>query len=84
MILNPPHIMLMLRTYGDLTGRLGADRAETIKALALLLRQFHGFLTWDSFLSLYHLYLQSIPMDLAKEAWGLNAAQAASITHQQP
>jgi hypothetical protein len=63
MILNPPKVTLLLRAWHK--GLLHAE------GLAKCLPATFGPLSWEDFLRAYHLYLQSIPFELARESWGL-------------
>jgi hypothetical protein len=73
MIANPPPITALLRAW---------DAAPTRDAAALapLLAAHLGPQTWPAFLSSYRLYLQPIPMSIAREAWGLNQTQPHTPT----
>lgn len=75
MIANPPHIQLVLKSHAQLI-RHGVGGEVLAQMLAVLFRKHLGPLAWPDFLQTYHLYLQSIPMDLAREAWGITAAQS--------
>ena len=63
MIPNPPHIIAILRQFDS--------GPHTARDLAILMLHHLGPQTWEQFGETYHLYLQSIPIDLAREAWGL-------------
>lgn len=84
MILNPPSIFRLLRAWM----RMGASETPKLLpyqltvALAVMLRECIGHQSWDSFLKTYQLYLQSIPFETAKAAWGINAAAASRTTHK--
>lgn len=82
MILNPPHIVTVLRSYRQFT-RAGITGQNLEKALAISLlkciaRQDRH--TWPDFQRLYHLYLQSIPLPLAQAAWGITQLESPTAT----
>ena len=80
MILNPPEIFLILKSYKAML-RLGAAGTVLEDMLAVVIKHHLGHQPYNVFLRTYQLYLQSIPMETAKAAWGINAA-ASAATHQ--
>lgn len=82
MIPNPPHIVGLLRAFAQLR-RHGVSGGPLTSMLAILFSKHLGQLSWKDFLGTYHLYLQSIPLDLAKAAWGLNSAMPANSDPKQ-
>lgn len=73
MILNPPHIVSLLRSYRNMV----AASVSGNVFLTLLAGQFHlhlGSISYPEFQRIYHLYLQSIPLEFARAAWGMVAA----------
>jgi hypothetical protein len=80
MILNPPEIFLVLKSYRNAL-RIGASGTVLEDMLAIIFARFIGHPPYETFLRIYQLYLQSIPLDLAKAAWGINAAQQSTPTH---
>lgn len=83
MIHNPPYIFLLLRAWNTWLRQSGKPATDGTAAIALshLFARLIGAPPYDVFLKTYQLYLQSIPLETAKAAWGLNAA-AANLTHQ--
>ena len=77
MILNPPHIVTLLRNFRSLI-RQEVSREILTRGLAGWLLNHQGHQPYSAFLRFYQLYLQSIPLEIAKAAWGLNAAAAAA------
>ena len=86
MIINPPHIMELLRVWKLIEALWPKNQAKHCEELAAAIIRHLGHMPWDRFLAVRHLYLQSIPMDTAKAAWGINAAAAslASTLHHPP
>lgn len=80
MILNPPEIFLILKSYKAML-RLGAVGSVLEDMLAVVLKHHLGHQPYEVFLKTYQLYLQSIPLETAKAAWGINAAAASAATH---
>lgn len=80
MIQNPPAIFVTLKSYRALI-RLGHTPDSIVAPLALVFGEMLGHQPYNAFLKTYQLYLQQIPFDHAKAAWGINAA-AATPTHQ--
>lgn len=74
MIANPPHIVLLLRSW-NIGLAMCLSPEETTAYLARLLQRTIGRPPYEAFLKTYQLYLQSIPLETAKAAWGLNAAR---------
>lgn len=60
---NPPHIIALLRQFDS--------GPHTAHDLAGLMLRHLGPQSWEQFVATCYLYLQSIPSDLAREAWGL-------------
>ncbi len=79
MIINPPHIVFLLKAYQQFC-RHGLTGLNLAHAMAVAFRIHLGSMLWDEFIKTYHLYLQSIPLDLAKEIWGINAAKQETQT----
>lgn len=73
MILNPPHIVSLLRSYASMRGH-SVSGSLFLNMLAELFFRHLGSLSYPEFQRVYHLYLQSIPLELAKAAWGIAAA----------
>lgn len=86
MIPNPPHIIELLRAWRRIESAPQTTAGEHAAALAAAIIRHLGHMPWDRFLAARHLYLQSIPMETAKAAWGVNAAAAslASTLHHPP
>jgi hypothetical protein len=78
MILNPPEIFLILKSYRAML-RLGAAGTVLEDMLAIVLKHHLGHQPYPVFLRTYQLYLQSIPLEAAKAAWGINAAASSAI-----
>ena len=75
MIANPPNIYNLLRGYSNMV-RLGASGVILEDMLAVLFKTYIAHQPYDVFLSTYQLYLQSIPLETAKAAWGINNAHS--------
>ncbi len=73
MIHNPPHITSILRAWNAMPNK-------DAQSLAALLTTYLGPLPWDVFLQTYRLHLQSIPMPIAREAWGLTQTKKQTAT----
>ena len=71
MILNPPPVASLLRAF--MAGHL----AQPALLAASFLTCF-GLQSWEEWLRSYRLYLQSIPFDLAREAWGITQTQPST------
>lgn len=86
MILNPPNIVEILRSWSCLARidaafengpckflpyQLAFLRGMHTRILSKRFRQHLGPMEWDAFKRIYQLYLQSIPFATAREAWGL-------------
>lgn len=83
MILNPPPIIRLLRTWSRITTE--TPEPLHVEYLAALFRRLlKPDLSYDRFLEFYHLYLQQIPKDLATEAWGINHASNHLQTKPTP
>lgn len=81
MILNPPEIQTLLRTWQLITTQVPAAlQAEYLAAL--FRRQLEPAFPYKNFLNLYHLYLQAIPLETAKAAWGIHHNQTTSPLKQ--
>ena len=78
MIHNPPQITSVLRTFAAVRA-MPEEAPRLADHLALLLYINIGHQAWDAFLRLYFLYLQSIPADVARAAWGINQASATAL-----
>ena len=71
MITNPPEIYDILTAYhGHCKSAPPAQLVPEI--LSTLFRQHLGPQNLNDFLKTYQLYLQSIPFETAKEAWGIS------------
>ncbi|MEO5914835.1 MAG: hypothetical protein ABIS50_11420 [Luteolibacter sp.] len=87
MIHNPPFVVILLRSYQS-AARVSRTHPELFEArpldviLAALLKRTFGHQPYNFFLVTYQFYLQSIPLEIARSAWGINAAEAAALTHQ--
>lgn len=79
MILNPPEIFLILKSYKAML-RIGASGTVLEDMLAVVLKHHLGHQPYPVFLRTYQLYLQSIPLEAAKAAWGLNAASNSKLS----
>jgi hypothetical protein len=79
MILNPPEIVLILKSYHSMI-RLGATGTVLEDMLAVVIKHHLGHQPYETFLKTYQLFLQSIPLETAKAAWGINSA-ASACTH---
>jgi hypothetical protein len=77
MIINPPHIVELLRGYHVIRYHFGFAVEKTVPVLASLFTKLLGLQSHSEFLFTYQLYLQSIPLTIAKEAWGLTQTVAA-------
>ena len=73
MIQNPSNITTLLRAWSDLAI---PDAAH----LAHLLTIHIGPQPWPVFQNTYRLYLQSIPIAIAREAWGLTQTKNQPAT----
>jgi FPC/CPF motif-containing protein YcgG len=70
MTLNPPDAVAILRDFHQLAS--GSSTNDLAPLLARLLRIYRGKQDYRAFLAFWHLHLQNlIPLDLAREAWGL-------------
>lgn len=69
MITNPPEIYHLLKAYH---GQAAIPAHQVTASLSYLFRQYLGPQTFNDFLRTYQLYLQGIPFETAKEAWGLS------------
>lgn len=76
MIANPPNIIELLRAWEQV--RMSVSSPEW--ALAVIFNHYLGTMSWTTFIHTYQLYLQSIPLDLARSAWGLNSTQTSTTT----
>lgn len=83
MIHNPPFIVILLRRWHAVVASKDPiyENYQLIVILADLLRRSIGHQPFDTFLNTYQLFLQSIPLETAKAAWGINAAAASARTH---
>lgn len=82
MIPNPPEIVLILKSYRAML-RLGAGGTVLEDMLAVVIRHHLGHQPYNVFLRTYQLYLQSIPLETAKAAWGINSAAATTTLNHQ-
>lgn len=81
MIANPPQIQRLLRTWKMI--RQGVPESLHAEYLAALFaRTLKPAISYDLFLKTYHLYFQSIPLETAKEAWGIHHNQTYFTTPQ--
>lgn len=76
MTLNPPAAVAILVAFRDLVDRGTAGQA-LLTQLATQLRHHFGQHPYPAFLSFWHLHLQAIPWETARQAWGLTQ----TITH---
>ena len=81
MIPNPPCIITLLRSYAALVAYAGST-GSLPEMLAVLLKRHIGHQPYAVFLQTYQLYLQSIPLEAAKAAWGINNAETLAPVHQ--
>ena len=77
MIINPLPIIAILKINSE--AHMSASARAVLLAGAF--REFLGVISWADFQRIYHLYLQSIPTDIAKEAWGLTQISDAPVKH---
>jgi hypothetical protein len=75
MTLNPPEAVVVLAAWRDLQARQIPQEGLPLH-LDLIFRRHLGRMTYDAFLSFWHLHLQLIPFDLARTAWGLTQTAA--------
>lgn len=68
MIINPPSVVSLLRAF--MAGHLAQPALLAANFLTCFGRQ-----SWEEWLNSYRLYLQPIPFDIAREAWGITQTQ---------
>ena len=73
MIPNPPPIIYLLRAYRLLLQE-NLPEGDLAAVLAAEFRRKLGPMAWTTFQATYHLYLQTIPLAIARAAWGINEA----------
>lgn len=70
MTLNPPEAVKVLLAYRHLVRR-GAAGDPLAGHLSALFTEHLGKQPYPAFLTFWHLHLQAIPWDTARQAWGL-------------
>jgi len=75
MTLNPPEAVAVLAEWRALRQRDLPQEGLPLH-LDLVFRRHLGRMTYDAFMTFWHLHLQLIPLDLAREAWGLTQTPA--------
>lgn len=78
MLPNPPAVRIILKTWSLIAAQVPAAlHAEYLASL--FARALKPALPFDSFLEVRYLYLQQIPADTAREAWGIHYATTKDL-----
>lgn len=77
MILNPPHIYQLLTAYQRIK-KFEANEYVFAYFLSRIFIKYIGHPDFAVFVKTYQLYLQQIPLEPAKQAWGINQATFTS------
>lgn len=75
MTLNPPEAVEVLREFRRLN-QAGKSHEQLVSDLSEALRRHLGKTEYNAFLGFWHLHLQSIPLAIAVEAWGITQTQS--------